>query len=224
MVTLPSLSGARSQSYAADVTHLVRLAAPSPPPGMSLRTAVPALALAMTASGLLLWGRSYPGFPMLAAALAILAALVALVLALIVRHRGRRRAAMLATVILVLGAGIATSGLAGNTLLRARWSGSASAFDAHVRNLGPPASVPAGEDGASFRELPSRCPTTLGWIRINECLAVDRGYLFLQAPNAVTDSSGIAYLPEGNNPETTGLNAGQLTPLGGPWWSWTCYC
>ena len=50
------------------------------------------------------------------------------------------------------------------------------------------------------------------------------GYLFLQAPDAVTDSSGIAYLPEGFHPERTGLSRRDLTPLGGPWWGWTCHC
>ena len=203
---------------------MVELAAPSPPRKTSLRTAAPVLALAVTASALLVWGRSYPGFPMSAAALAILAALVALVLALSVRPYGRRTAAMLVAVTLVLGAGIASTKLAGDTILRARWSGSAPAFNDQVERLGPPAAVDSSEDSWSWNDVSSPCPAKLGWVRLSECLAIDRGYLFLQAPNAVTDSSGIAYLPQGNNSETTGLNPGKLTPLGGPWWSWTCYC
>jgi len=51
--------------------------------------------------------------------------------------------------------------------------------------------------------------------------AVPNGYLFLQAPDAVTDSSGIAYLPNGNQPQSTGLYPDRLTELSGPWWAWT---
>ena len=43
------------------------------------------------------------------------------------------------------------------------------------------------------------------------------GYLFLQAPKALTDVSGIVYSTGGNNPETTGLMPGELSRLGGPW-------
>lgn len=189
-----------------------------------LGTAAAALALAMTASGLLLWGRSYPGFPMSAVALAILAALIALVLPISVRPRGASTTAMLLAVTLVLMAGVATTVLIGDALLRARWSRSASAFSAEVESLGPPSAVESSDNNSSWGHVSSPCPTGLGAISLSECLTVDRGYLFLQAPNAITDSSGIAYLPEGNNPATTQLSPHDLTPLGGPWWSWTCHC
>lgn len=64
----------------------------------------------------------------------------------------------------------------------------------------------------------------IGRFVIKECLAVANGYLFLQRPDAVTDTSGIAYLPYGNQPERTGLYPAGITALGGPWWAWTCNC
>jgi hypothetical protein len=93
-----------------------------------------------------------------------------------------------------------------------------------VESFGPPPAAQASENNGTFSAVSSPCPPGLGSISLSECLAVDHGYLFLQAPNAVTDSSGIAYLPEGNNPDTTGLSHRDLTSLGGPWWSWTCHC
>lgn len=38
------------------------------------------------------------------------------------------------------------------------------------------------------------------------------------------DDSGVVYLPEATRPGSTGWSTETMTPLGGPWWSWTCRC
>lgn len=188
-------------------------------------TAALPVALAVVACALLLWGRSYPSYPLSVATLAIVSALAALIRALVPRPRGPRTVVILAVVAVVLASGIVATRAVGNRPLHARWSASASDFEAYVAQLPAPTTYIPDENGASFHDFPSAaCPAEIGRLRLSECWSLDGGYLFLQAPGALTDSSGIAYLPQGNNPETTGLNPSGLTPLGGPWWSWTCYC
>jgi hypothetical protein len=192
--------------------------------GRPLRaTASVAVGVAALGSALLVWGRSFPGFPLTVALATLLCAAGAVLLA--VRSRSRAGATT-AVVVVTLGVGIAAAAALGDRPLEARWAASASGFEAYVAELPAPSSHAAGDDGASFRPLPSdaSCPAQLGRLRLGACVSVDGGYLFLQAPDAVTDSSGIAYLPARSGTTTTQLDARDLTPLGGPWWSWTCHC
>lgn len=206
------------------MTQTVELDVPTPAPRSLVRTAVPALVLASGACALLLWGRSYPGFPVSTATLALLATAAALVLPVTVRPRGWRPAVLMVAVTVVLGAGIAASAVADGAPLRARWSGSVATFETEVGRLGPPTAFDPTDDSWSWRNSPGPCPARLGSFRVSECTIIDGGYLFVQAPDAVTDVSGIAYLPGGITSGTSGLGPAGLTLLGGPWWSWTCHC
>lgn len=186
--------------------------------------ALPAPACALAAAALLLWGRSYPGFPMAVAGLAVLATLGALALSVRPRPRGRGAVAALVAVGVLLGAGVAANQLVGDDLVQKRWSMSRAAFEAEVAGLPDPTSGRAGNEDGSFRDFPASCPWKLGGLRLSECWVIDGGYLFLQAPDALTDSAGIAYLPAGGRSGTDSLGRDGLTPLGGPWWAWTCRC
>lgn len=171
-------------------------------------------------------GLSYPGFPMASATLLLLNAVV--LVALWVRWGRRvvtwRSGWVLPVTGIILIGGIVLATTTRDAPLQARWAASAEAFEAEVTVLGPPVPVADAGYGAQFVDLAGSCPAMIGRFPIGECVAVDNGYLFLQTPDAVTDSSGIAYLPNGNQPEMTGLYPDGLTPLGGPWWAWTCNC
>ena len=186
-------------------------------------TAIVAVGLAMVGCALLGWGRSSPGFPVDVAVVMLLCAVTAVVVAATSRARA---VATTAVVMVALGLGVATAALRGDRLLQARWSASTSDFEAYVAQLPPPSAYAHGGEGATFHSLPADapCPARLGEFRLGECVSLDSGYLFLQASSAVTDSSGIAYLPAGNDAARTGLDGRDLTPLGGAWWSWTCHC
>ena len=71
---------------------------------------------------------------------------------------------------------------------------------------------------------PERAPYGSVSSSIAECRSVDGGYLFLQSQGALTDDSGIVYLPEAARATSTWWSTETMTPLGGPWWSWTCGC
>ncbi len=73
-----------------------------------------------------------------------------------------------------------------------------AAFEVEVAKLGPPPAIGPGDEGWRWDDLSSPCLARLRWIRLSERSVVDRGYLFLQAPDALTDVSGVVYLPEGN--------------------------
>ena len=198
-------------------------------PGFVLRAVVPALVLAAVGSACLLWGASYPGFPLSAVVIAFFTFVVAVGVTFSARPRGLRTIALLGAVALVLGAGVVTSVVSGDALLQARWSRSVSAFEQQVEILGPPSPVSlSGADGweaAGFAPKAPQCPAMLGAFTLSGCENFAGGYLFVQAPGALTDTSGIVYLPEGRpDPESNGLYPSGFTPLGGPWWSWTCYC
>jgi hypothetical protein len=171
-------------------------------------------------------GLSYPGFPMASAALLLINAVILMLLW--IRWGKRvvqwRTAWVLPVTGIILMAGIGAAASTGDAPLHARWAASSAAFEAEVAVLGPPIASDNEHDGAHFGDLPGLCPSMIGRFAIGECVAVHNGYLFLQTPDAVTDSSGIAYLPYGNQPESTGLYADGLTALGGPWWAWTCNC
>ena len=185
--------------------------------------ALVAVGIAVLGCALLVWGRSYPGFPVDVALVMLLCAVTAVVVAATSRARA---VATTTVVVLTLGSGIATAALLGDRPLHARWSASTSAFEAYVAQLPPPSAHTAGDDDASFQPWPADapCPARVGELTLGECVSLDSGYLFLQASSAVTDSSGVAYLPAGNDAARTGLDSRDLTPLGGAWWSWTCHC
>ena len=90
-----------------------------------------------------------------------------------------------------------------------------------MRTVGVPGTV---GDRRHVRPCPGACPVRLGELSIAGCRSVDGGYLFLQAQGALTDDSGIVYLPEAARPTSTWSSTETMTSLGGPWWSWTCGC
>jgi hypothetical protein len=199
------------------------------PRWQQLRAAA-AIAAAAVTGACLLWGLTYPGYPMDVAVVVLLGAVTSLVLAASwgsrARRAGRSRwgsAAVPAVVSLLLAAAAATAGLAGEAPLRVRWAASQEEFDSHVTALGAPGAGSGADGSGSFSPLAS-CPTMLGSYPISRCVALDQGYLFLQTGNPVTDDSGFAYLPGGTSPEAAGLDPDSMTPLGGPWWTWSCYC
>jgi len=119
----------------------------------------------------------------------------------------------------VLIGGLLSATNVGDAPFRARWAQSLAAFENQVATLGPPGPGPHLRS-----KISGPCPARIGSFRIAECNALDHGYLFVQAQDAVTDVSGILYVPDGRRPASTGLDSSGFTALGGPWWAWTCYC
>ena len=93
-----------------------------------------------------------------------------------------------------------------------------------MATAGSPPPVGSSDDAGYFGRYPGPCPARIGEFRINECRSLDGGYLFLQAQGALTDDSGLLYLPGGPAASADWLSEETVAPLGGPWWSWTCYC
>ena len=192
-------------------------------PGPVVASGAAVLAVACLLSGL-----SYPGFPIDVAACAVLAATVSVVvaIALAVRalgsgHRRLRAAVVLAVVTVVLVAGILAARADDGRRLQARWAASQVAFEQEVLAAGVPAQSAAFDSVARY---PGACPVRIGELGIAECRPVDGGYLFLQSQGALTDDSGIVYLPEAAHPTSTWWSTEPMIPLGGPWWAWTCGC
>ena len=190
--------------------------------------------IALMAAGVavffLLSGLSYPGFPFMTAVWGVLAALISAVLVLssgvraVMNDRGYARAgAMLALVAVTLTGGVVAAKQDDGALLVARWAGSRAAFEAEVATLPtvPPAEV--GDGGGYSDEYPQACPAQLGDFPIDRCGSTDGGYLFHQAAAANTDHSAILYLPGPPKAPEEWVDV-TVTPLGGPWYSWVCYC
>ena len=94
-----------------------------------------------------------------------------------------------------------------------------AASESEVQTAGNPVPVESSYDSGYFDKYPGNCPARIGKFRIIECRSLDGGYLYLQAQGAITDDSGIVYLPA--DAESEWRTTERLTPLGGPWWSWT---
>ena len=107
------------------------------------------------------------------------------------------------------------------TRLADRWAASQSAFETEVLTAGH---VPVKDpnDLDYFGRYPGSCPAFIGKFRIVECRAIDGGYLYLQAQGAISDDSGIVYLPV--SAESEWRTTEKMTSLVGPWWAWTCRC
>lgn len=191
----------------------------APDPNRSIWRGIGWGAVSILPAATIWWGLSFPGFPVVGAGLLLINAVVLVAL----WTQSSFRWVIPATGIILAG-GIFLASSLGHAPLHARWAASSAAFEAELADLGPPGRLAVTPDGAHFQDLPGPCPSRIGEFPIGECLAVDDGYLFLQSPGAVTDSSGFVYLPNGNRPESTGLSSDGLTALGGPWWAWTCDC
>ena len=198
--------------------------------GPTLRSVV-ALVAAGAAVFCLLFGLSYPGFPMATAAWGVLAAAVAVTLVVasglraVINSRGYVRAGVMLTLVaLVLAGGVVAAKQDDGAQLAGRWANSRDAFEAEIAAIGTAPLVKAGSDAGYFDRYPKACPRRLGDFRIVECRSLDGGYLYLQAQNALTDDSGIMYLPDGLEAAAEWLVDETVVPLGGPWFSWTCYC
>ena len=188
-------------------------------------------AVAVTAASLavfcLLYGISLPGFPLWAAGWGVIAAATSATLvvasgirALVTGRSPVRPALTLVLVALIFAAGVVMAKQDDGARLAARWAASQTAFESAVQTAGP---VPVREsyDSGYFGPYPGTCPAFIGKFRIIECHTVDGGYLF-QTEGAITDDSGIVYLPA--DAESQWRATEPMTSLGGPWWSWTCHC
>ena len=189
---------------------------------------VVALAAAVLAVVCLLSGLSYPGFPMDVATCGCLAAAASVVVGLVVAARaldeGRgslRAVGVLAVVTAVLAAGVLAAGADDGRRLQGRFAASRAAFEQEVSTAGVPVRSTTPD---TFAPYPGACPARIGELAVGECRSVDGGFLFLQAQGALTDDSGIVYLPEAARPTSSWWRTERMTPLGGPWWSWTCGC
>jgi hypothetical protein len=178
----------------------------------------------------LLSGLSYPGFPFTTASWGVLAALVSVVLVLssgvraVMNSRGYARAGvMLALVAVIFTGGVVAAKQDDGALLAARWANSRAAFEAEVAALGPVPPVKAGVGVGYTDAYPRACPSRLGDFPIDRCSSFDGGYLFHQAPAADTDHAGILYLPGPPKGPEEWVDE-TVAPLGGPWYSWVCYC
>lgn len=179
----------------------------------------------------LLFGLSYPGFPTATAAWGVLAAAVAVVavvascLRAVTAGRGGVRAAVTLTlVVLVFAGGVVAAKQDNGARLAERWASSQTAFQAEVATAGSPPLAESSDDAGYFGRYPGSCPARIGDFRVIECRSLDGGYLFLQAQGALTDDSGVLYLPRGLAASADWLSEETMVPLGGPWWSWTCSC
>lgn len=195
--------------------------------GSVVRSAV-ALVAAGVAVCCLLFGLSYPGFPFLTAAWGVLAATVSSTLVIasglraVMTSRGHVRAGVMLTLVaMIFTGGLVAAKQDDGALLAGRWSRSQAAFEAEVAAAGTVPLAKGGDDAGYVDGYPKSCPSRLGDFRIVECSSSYGGYLFLQAPGAITDHSGILYLPGGAAAEWVDET---VVPLGGPWFSWTCYC
>lgn len=179
----------------------------------------------------LMWTTSLPGIPVAGVGLVGLFGFAAILLWLVCVWRMSRSSQLVVgilSVAMVVGSIAAT---ATGTPLRARFGASAAAFeavvadaDAHFADL--------GED-RNPESFPIRCPTKIGQFRIAECVVIDgtkpprvsedasHGYLFMQTWNALTDDSGIVYLPDGVNAWSAWDKPRHLS---GSWYSQTCGC
>ncbi|HEY5785106.1 MAG TPA: hypothetical protein VIT65_10050 [Microlunatus sp.] len=187
-----------------------------------------AVAAAILADFCLLYGLSFPGFPFWAAGWGMIAAATSATLvvasgirALVIGRSKGRSALTLFLVALLLTAGVAVAKHDDGTRMAARWTASQAAFESEVQTAGP---VPVMEkyDSGHFSRYPGTCPAAIGKFRIIECHTIDGGYLYLQAQGAITDDSGIVYLPA--DAESQWRTTERMTSLGEPWWSWTCHC
>ncbi len=174
----------------------------------------------------LAWTVSYPGVPFSGVGLTLLGGSVSLVLAVLLLGRRDR-----VHPVLVVGAGTLAVALAVAVVVSGaprtvRFEVSRPALERVVAGRAVPsaADVP---DHATFAAFPGPCPVWIGAYDVVDCRAIEGGYLFLQRANAVTDDSGIAWLPGGPSaarPDGSGLGPDGFTHLDGPWYRWTCGC
>lgn len=156
------------------------------------------------------WTMSYAGVPFGWAGLAVLASLAtgAFALALISQHPDEHSPLLVVGVVslaVVLGVSLVASGA--------------------PRTLRFEASRPALERLVASRPTTSLdCPGSVGMYGVAECRSIGDGYLFLQRENALTDDSGIAWLPGGPDDQRLTYNRHEFTHLDGPWYRWTCGC
>lgn len=182
--------------------------------------------LGVAAAAVLLWAGSFPGWPL--AAGVVLSTLVIASLLLVAgaepppAARWLRPAGVVVALAIAVGGGIAVERSAAAPLM-VRFEQSRSAFDAAVAAAGP-----APEQVTDhWLPFPGECPRQLGSYRISQCHAFAGGYMFLQERSAWGDEAGFAYAPNGlptTEVDRGGLSSGGFTPLGGPWYAWSCNC
>jgi hypothetical protein len=182
------------------------------------------VALLMITLAMLGWTVSFPGVPFGWIALSLLSGVVCVVLTvgLLRRHAGRVNPLLVlgsVVVTVALGVGVAVS----DTPRSLRFQASRPALERVVAGHVPPSFA----DRETFGRFPGECPPGIGAYAIVDCRAFPGGFLFLQRENAVTDDSGIAWIPDGPPRQGSGnfgLDPSGFTHLDGPWYVWSCYC
>jgi hypothetical protein len=183
------------------------------------------LALGATGAGVLLWARSFPGWPLTAGVIFSVLVIAGVLLVSGVMPpapaRWLRPLGVVAALAVVVVGGVLVERSAG-AALQARFAASRPAFDSLVDASGP---VPV-EETDHWLPFPGACPTQLGSYRIEECHAFTGGFMFLQGRDAWGDDAGFAYVPQGlpNTPDGQALPSTGFTHLVGPWYAWSCRC
>ncbi|MET1008205.1 MAG: hypothetical protein ABWX96_21825 [Propionibacteriaceae bacterium] len=184
------------------------------------------VALGGAAATVLLWAGTFPGWPLAAGVMVsvlVFGGLLFMFGAEPVPAARRLRPIGLVVALVVAVAGAILVEQSGHAALQARFGSSLSDFEAVVTEAGAPTHRVEGREA-----FPGSCPSRIGTYPIGECQLIDRGYLFLQQRAALGDEAGFAYLPDGPpgaDPTASGeWRPDQFTPLGGPWYGWSCGC
>lgn len=211
-----------------------------PRPGAARRRFALLVGLLVVTLALLGWTVSFPGLPFSWVGLSLLSCVASFVLTIVVlRQRVNRIHPVLVVGIVVVSVALGVSVVTSSVPGALRFEASRSALEEVVvgHDTLPASSFPEqswsgpGEpsfaDRATFTDFPGECPALIGAYAIIDCRAFEGGFLFLQRENAVTDDSGIAWLPDGprpQRPDGSGLGPSGFTHLDGPWYAWSCYC
>lgn len=176
------------------------------------------LVVVLACGGSVVWAFSYPGVPFSVLLVAFLLGLFVLGLGLRVARRPGPLGIAVSSLVLVLVA--ASMLISSGAPKQVRFAASQEAFAAVVAGV----PVPTGNASDMWTTFSADCPAMIGSYTIADCRGFGPGYLFLQYDDAVTDDSGIAYLPAGLPVDADGQVDSGLTHLDGPWYAWTCNC
>lgn len=183
------------------------------------------VALGGVAAALLLWAKTFPGWPLAAGVMLSVLVFAGLLIMLgaepVPAARRLRPIGLVVALVVAVGGAIMVEN-SGDTALQARFGAGRSDFEAVVAEMGPP--IHRGGRGT----FTGACPTSIGSYALEKCQVIDRGYLFIQQRAALGDDAGFAYLPAGpptEDPTGSGdVRPDQFSHLSGPWYGWSCSC
>jgi len=183
------------------------------------------VALGGAAAALLLWAKTFPGWPLAAGVMLSVLVFAGLLMMFgtepVPAARRLRPIGLVVALVVSVGGAILVEN-SGEVALQARFGASRSDFEAVVAEQGPPTHRGGRED------FPGSCPTRIGSFALEKCEVIDGGYLFIQQRAALGDDAGFAYLPAGppgqDSAASGGLQPDQLVHLSGSWYGWSCGC